>query len=97
MPKPLLHRPQINARPQTPRCKGRAKLVQPELFLVELGSFRASLQAVEEIQLRIAAGSRTLAPNPSISGVSGYVFSELVRRQRTMLAITNVTIKDGEL
>ena len=58
MPKPLLHSPQVNPGPQAPRRKRRAELVQPEVFLVDLSPFRAYLQAVKEVQLGIAPGSR---------------------------------------
>jgi hypothetical protein len=55
MPEPLLHRSQINPSPQTPSRKRRAEFVQLEIIHVELGAFGECFQAVEEIELRIAA------------------------------------------
>jgi hypothetical protein len=54
MAEPLLHSAQIDTRPKAPRCERRTKLVQPEVVLVELRTLDDALQAVEEVELRIA-------------------------------------------
>lgn len=54
VPKPMLHGPEIDTRPEASGRKSRAELVQPEVILIELRPFRARFEAVEEIQFRIA-------------------------------------------
>src|ERR1035438_498837 len=58
MTEPLLHRAKINARPETPSCKRRPELVQPEVFGVQFRALGDCLQIVEEIHLHIASRSR---------------------------------------
>jgi hypothetical protein len=56
VPEPALDGAEIDAGPQGPRCKRSAELVKPELLLIQLGPFGASLQTIEKIQLGPTAG-----------------------------------------
>src|SRR5579863_3640343 len=85
MPEPLLNRPQVNPRPQTSGCEGRAELVQPEVLFIELRSLGASLQAVEKIQLRIAPGSREHQPTCLVRlRFPSFQFLHQLRRNRNL-------------
>lgn len=53
--KPLLHGALINTSPQAPSCKRRTKLVQPEVFLLQIRTLGTCLQIVQEVLLWIAA------------------------------------------
>jgi hypothetical protein len=58
MPEPLLHSAQVDSRPQAARRKRRTEFMQPEIVLIKFCTFRTRLEAVEEIQLRVAARRR---------------------------------------
>jgi hypothetical protein len=58
MAQPLLHRAQIDTCPETPSSERCTKLVKPEVVFVEPRMFCNGLQAIEEVELWLAAGSR---------------------------------------
>src|ERR1019366_2822973 len=58
MTEPLLNCTQIDPSPQRPCRKRRSELVEPEVFFIQLRTLRHSLQAVEKIELGLAASGR---------------------------------------
>src|SRR5207245_5662682 len=52
------HRAQIDTCPETPSSESRTELVKPEVVFVELRTLGNRFQAVEEVELWLAPGSR---------------------------------------
>jgi hypothetical protein len=61
MPKPQLDGTQIDAGPKASRGKGRAEFVKVEVLFIELRTVGNGLQAVEEVEFRVASSWLTPA------------------------------------
>src|ERR1700681_1239421 len=58
MAQPLLHRAQIDTCPEAPSSESCTELVKPEVVFVELRTLCNTFQAVQEVELWLASGSR---------------------------------------